>query len=140
MSATTTTMPPASILITTDSWTLPFWEAAKEERLVAPRCADCGRYRFPPTPFCPDCQSQAVEWPELPAEARVFSFSVVRGLPGMPELLMVPAVVEFEGIEHVHVVSNVIDAVPEDVEIGAALRLAFVDIADGWKMPVFRLT
>jgi len=27
-----------------------------------PRCAECGRFRLPPTPFCPHCQSTAVIW------------------------------------------------------------------------------
>ena len=139
MSSLSTTMPPESIHITTDDWTEPFWNAAKENRLVAPRCGECGTYRFPPTPFCPECQSQNTEWPELPDTAKVFSFSIVRGLPGMTDLTIVAAVVEFEGINNVHVVTDVIDAVAEDVEIGSELSVDFIDIADGWKLPVFRL-
>jgi len=138
MSADSTTMPPEEIRISTDSWTEPFWQAAREERLVAPRCNACGTFRFPPTPFCPNCQSQDVAWPELPAEASVFSYSIVRGLPGSPDLVLVPAVIEFEGIDHVHVVSNVVGADPDEVSIGDRVRVEYVDIADGWKLPVFR--
>ena len=57
----------------------------------------------------------------------------------MTDLTIVAAVVEFEGINNVHVVTDVIDAVAEDVEIGSELSVDFIDIADGWKLPVFRL-
>ena len=32
--------------------TEPFWAAAREHRLVVPRCTACGTYRFPPAAFC----------------------------------------------------------------------------------------
>ena len=139
MSTLTSTMPPEGIYITTDDWTEPFWQAAKERKLVAPKCGDCGSYRFPPTPFCPNCQSQNTEWPELPDTARIFSFSIVRGIPTVTENVILAVVVEFDGIQDVHVVSNVIDAVAEDVKIGDELSVDFIDIAEGWKLPVFRL-
>jgi uncharacterized protein len=47
-------------------------------------------------------------------------------------------VVEFANATGVHVVSNIVDALPEDVEIGQHLEVDFVEIADGWKLPVFR--
>ena len=38
-------------LLAVNHTTEPFWEAAKQRRLVAPQCADCGSFRMPPTPF-----------------------------------------------------------------------------------------
>jgi uncharacterized OB-fold protein len=138
MNPTATTTPPSAIRITTDGWTLPYWEAAKQEQLVAPQCRACGAFRFPPSPFCPRCRSQDTEWVPLSGRASVFSFSVVRGLPGQPELLLVPAVLELPDAPGIHLVSNVVGVVPEDVAIGMSVDVAFVDIADGWKLPVFR--
>jgi uncharacterized protein len=133
-----TTLPTESIQIVTDTWTEPYWQAAEEERLVAPRCAACGTFRFPPTPFCPECRFQLINWVTLSGRGKVFSYSVVRGLPSHPELTLVPVVVEFEDAPGVHMVTNVIDVDPDDVEVGMPLDVAFVDIADGWKLPVFR--
>ena len=132
------TLPPESIRITTDSWTEPFWLASRDERLVAPRCAACGAFRLPPTPFCPECQSQAVEWVELSGRATVFSYSIVRGLPEHPELTLVPVVLELAGAPGVHLLSNAVDVDPDVVRIGTTLEVGFVEIADGWKLPVFR--
>jgi hypothetical protein len=138
MTATSTTMPPESIRITTDVWTEPYWQAAKEERLVAPRCASCGAFRFPPTPFCPECRSQEIDWVTLSGRGSVFSYSVVRGLLGQPDLLLVPVVVEFDDAPGIHLVSNVVGVDPADVRIGMALDVGFVEISGGWKLPVFR--
>ena len=138
MSTLATTLPTESIHITTDGWTEPYWEAAKDGRLAAPRCRACGTFRFPPSPFCPECRSQDTEWVTLSGRASVFSFSVVRGLPGQPDLLLVPAVFDFTDAPRVHLVSNIIDVAPEDVTIGMPVDVVFIDIADGWKLPVFR--
>jgi uncharacterized protein len=134
-----TTLPPESIRITTDSWTEPFWQAAKEHRLVAPHCRSCGAYRFPPTPFCPECRSQDTEFVDLAGPLSVFSFSVVRGLPGLPDLLLVPVVVEAADAPRVHVVSNLVDVQPEAVHIGMPVVADFVTIGDGWELPIFRV-
>jgi uncharacterized OB-fold protein len=133
-----TVIPGEHVRITTDDHTRPFWEAAQQRRLVVPRCTDCGHFRLPPTPFCPICQSRHVEWIDLAGEATVYSFAVVHGFPGMPELILVPAVVELPDAPGARLVSNVIDIDPIDVTIGMTLMVDFSPIADGWLLPVFR--
>ncbi|MBV6756175.1 Zn-ribbon domain-containing OB-fold protein [Rhodococcus opacus] len=132
------TLPGEQIRITTDTATEPFWQAAKEERLVACQCADCGHFRMPPTPFCPECQSTEKNWPQLSGRATVYSYVVVHGFPGLPDITLVPIVVEFPDAGDARLVTNAVGVNPEDVQIGMELVVDFVDIADGWKLPVFR--
>lgn len=133
-----TTLPPESIRITTDSWTEPFWAAAKQGRLCAPRCRRCGRFRMPPTPFCPECQSQDIDWVTLPGRGTVFSYSVLRGLPASAESVLIPVVLELDDAPGVHLVSNLVGEDPDDVSIGMVVEADFLPIADGWRLPVFR--
>jgi len=133
-----TALPSEQIRITTDPITEPFWQAAKEGRLVAPRCAACGHFRLPPTPYCPECQSRDVEWVELSGRAEVYSFAVVHGFPGLPDITLVPVVVDLPDAPGARLVSNVIDIDPADVTIGMQLSVDFHPIADGWQLPVFR--
>ena len=91
--ALASTLPGQQVRIAVNKDTEPFWQAAKAGRLAAPQCADCGAFRLPPTPFCPACQSTAVNWVELSGDASVYSFAVVHGIPGTPELMLVAAVV-----------------------------------------------
>jgi len=133
-----TTMPGEHVRIAVNSHTEPFWQAAKERRLVAPQCAECGTFRLPPTPFCPKCQSKAVNWVQLSGEATVYSFAVIHGLPGMPDLTVVPVVVDLPDAPGARLVSNVVGIAPAEVTIGMRLRVDFSPLADGWMLPVFR--
>ncbi len=136
--ALATALPAGLVTISMDAVTEPFWLAARERRLTAPRCAACDTFRLPPTPYCPNCQSKAVDWPTLSGRGVVYSYTVVRGYPGRPDLLLVPAVVELPDAPGARLVTNVIDIDPADVHIGQALTVDFHPIADDWLLPVFR--
>ncbi|WP_433526117.1 Zn-ribbon domain-containing OB-fold protein [Nocardia pseudovaccinii] len=133
-----TALPSDFVAITTDSVTEPFWQAARQRRLVAPQCADCATFRLPPTPFCPECLSTAVDWPELSGRAIIYSFAVVHGFPGLPDVTLVPAVVDLPDAPGARLVTNVIDIEPEQVRIGMELIVDFHPISHGWLLPVFR--
>jgi uncharacterized protein len=137
-SPTAQVLPGDTVHITTDPYTEPFWQAAKEDKLTACQCGSCGHFRMPPTPFCPECQSTEINWPELSGRGTVYSFAVVHGFPGLPDLTLVPVVVDLDDAPGARLVTNVIDVIPDDVEIGMPIEVAFSPIADGWKLPVFR--
>jgi uncharacterized OB-fold protein len=94
---------------------------------------------MPPTPFCPQCQSTDVDWTLLSGRATVFSFAVVHGFPGLPDITMVPVVVDLEGAPGARLVSDVVGVGAEDVHIGMELEVFFSPIAGGWKLPLFRV-
>jgi uncharacterized OB-fold protein len=137
-SAPAEVLPGENVLITMNPTTEPFWQAAKESRLVAPQCANCGHFRLPPTPFCPECQSRDVTWVELSGRGVVFSFAVVHGFPGLPDITLVPVVVELPDAPGARLVSNVVGVPAGDVYIGMPLQVVFSPIADGWLLPVFQ--
>jgi uncharacterized OB-fold protein len=138
MTTRATVIPGDNVHITTNEHTRPFWEAAQQRRLAAPRCADCGAFRLPPTPFCPACQSTRVEWIELSGQANVYSFAVVHGFPGLPDLILVPAVLDLPDAPGARLISNVVDVDPAKVTIGMTVTVDFSPIADGWLLPIFR--
>jgi uncharacterized OB-fold protein len=131
-------LPGENVLISTDPYTEPFWQAAKEDRLVAPQCANCGHFRLPPTPFCPECQSMDVNWITLSGRAIVYSFAIVHGFPGLPDITLVPVVVDLPDAPGARLVSNVVDIDPDEVTIGMELDVTFTPIANGWRLPIFR--
>lgn len=133
-----TALPSETVHITTNPITEPFWQAAKERRLTAAQCADCDTFRMPPTPFCPECQSDAMQWPDLSGEATLYSFAVVHGFPGLPDVTLVSAVVDLPDAPGARLISNIIDIDPADVAIGMSLTVDFHPISDGWLLPVFR--
>ena len=40
----------------------PFWDGAKEGKLMLPRCRDCNRVHWYPRFLCPFCHSNNLEW------------------------------------------------------------------------------
>ena len=126
-----------------DSWTLPFWQAAHEHRLIAPRCDNCQTFRFPPGPFCFECQHQDVTHVELPGTGTVYTFTVARHAV-VPELAdhgpYVIAVIEPDGAPGIRMIANVLDSDPEAVRIGSRVEVVWDDVADDVTVPRFRLT
>lgn len=129
--------------LATDRWSEPFWAAAAEHRLVIPRCADCGRFQMPPSPFCPSCQSQAQDWVAVSGEGAIYSFTLITN-PPFPEAAAhvpyVPALVELDGAPGVRLVSAIVDAPLEEIAIGSPVTLVWQDLPDNVALPRFRLT
>jgi uncharacterized OB-fold protein len=138
--ATLLPVPGEHIKIVTDTWTEPFWAAGKEDRLVVATCAECKTHRMPPTPFCPKCQSQSVEWPELSGRGTVYSYSICHAspFPGRVEnMTYAPVIVELDDAPGIRLVSNLVNATLADLKIGLPVQVSWNPIQDGWKVPVF---
>ena len=132
--------PPELFKLSTDRWTQPFWDATTRHELVAACCAHCGRFRVPPTPFCPTCQSQALDWPRLSGRGTVYAYTVVERaiITGMESHLpYVPAVIELEGAPGARLISNVVDVQVHKVHVGMAVSLVWDDHASGVALPRF---
>ena len=113
-----------------------------EERLVAPRCTNCGTFRLPPPPICFVCQHRDVEWVELPGTGTVYSFTVVRH-PLRPDAQRVgartpPAIIELDGTQGAgaRMIANIIDCDVETLRIGDRVEIVWEHVSD--EMAVFR--
>ncbi len=116
-----------------------FWDAAAEGRLVAQRCAGCGRLRHPPRPMCPACSSLEVEIAELSGQGTLYSYAILHH-PQHPafEYPVIAALVDLE--EGIRLLSCLTDVSKDDVRIGMPVHAHFVPTADGPLIPVFRPT
>lgn len=127
------------IAITTNPDTEPFWDAARAHRLTACRCASCGHFRMPPSPYCPECQSRDKSWPTLPGTGTVFSFAICNKDPRTGEpYVYVPIVVDIDGAPGTRLNANISGCDAEDVHIGMAVTVDWTPIRDGWVLPNFR--
>jgi len=59
-----------------DPLTAPFWQAARQGRLVIQRCGACGALRWPPLAGCPECRSRDTTWDEVEPRGTIWSFVV----------------------------------------------------------------
>ena len=132
-------MRPAPLLTEDNAF---FWEASTAHRLVAQRCAECGRFRHPPRPMCPECNSLTVEIVELSGRGTIYSFSIIHHPPSpFFEYPVLAALVELE--EGIRMVSNLTDVDPATISgtslVGQAVEVTFVPTDGDAAVPVFRI-
>jgi uncharacterized OB-fold protein len=130
----------AGLIPTPTPDSIPFWEAAKEGRLVVQRCRACGDHYFYPRDHCPRCGSADVEWREASGRGRLVSYVINHRPmpPADPSVPQVIALVELE--EGVRMLTNVVDTPPDPdlLPLDAEVQVGFVARGDG-QLPVFRL-
>lgn len=119
--------------------TQPFWDKIRQRELWLPRCADSGKFFFPPRMFSP-FTGGPVEWTKASGKARLASFIVVhRPSPGYEE--EVPYIVALAELEEgPRMMTNLPGAAanPAALKIGAALTVTFEERGD-MVLPQFRL-
>lgn len=127
-----------------DASTQPFWDAALENRLTAPKCSNCGTFVLPPQPFCFVCQGQAFEWVDLPGTGTIYTYTVVRHplSPHLAEVVpYVSGVVELNGTQGAgaRLLLNITDADPDTVKIGDKVQIWFEPVSDTFHLPRARM-
>jgi uncharacterized protein len=123
-----------------DATTQPFWDAALQDRLVAPRCTNCGTFVLTPQPFCFSCRSQAFEWIQLPGTGTIYTFTVVRHplAPALADVVpYVSGIIELDGTQGAgaRMMLNITDCDPETVRIGDKVQIWFDKVSDTYAMP-----
>jgi uncharacterized OB-fold protein len=123
-----------------DATTQPFWDAALQGRLVAPRCTICGTFVLPPQPFCFNCQSQSFEWDALPGTGTIYTYTIVRHplSPALADVVpYVSGVVELDGTQGAgaRLLLNITGCDPETVKIGDKVEIWFDRVSDTLALP-----
>ena len=117
--------------------TRPFFDAAREHRLVLPRCPRDGFF-FYPRSRCPRCWRDDWEWQAASGRGEVHAFTVDRvgHDPALGPLApFAIAVVELE--EGPRMTAAVVDCDVDDLRVGMPLEVCFLDV-DGDALVQFR--
>ena len=114
-----------------------FWEGVDAGELRFQRCSACKQLRHPPGPMCPACRS--LDWDYIVSSGRGVVYShVTHHYPPMPQYGSPHNVVLVDLEEGVRFVSNLVDVASDDVEIGMTVGVSFVEVEDGYVLPLFR--
>jgi hypothetical protein len=118
-----------------------FWDSCRRQRLSFQACSDCEVPRHPPTPVCAHCHSLRSKWVPVSGRGEVYTFTVVHHAshPAVKDKLpYVGALITFDDLPGVRLVSNVTHCDPADVRIGMKLDLWWDDIGGDQHVPRFR--
>lgn len=118
-----------------------FWGFCARRELRFQRCGNCGRHRHPPSPICPSCRSERIDWTSAPSVAEIYSYTIVHyaSHPAVQEALPYNvAILSFPGLDDVRLISNVVDVPPEEIAVGLRVELTWEGPVDGYFLPRFR--
>ncbi|GIW41977.1 MAG: hypothetical protein KatS3mg076_2554 [Candidatus Binatia bacterium] len=115
----------------------PFWEGARQGKLLLQRDRRDGSVHWPPKP--PYWKGGVLEWFEASGRGRIYSYVVAHEpfLPAFRHLLpLVLVLVELE--EGPRLVGYMVGVKPEDVSFGMPVEVVFRRLTDRVVLPVWR--
>jgi hypothetical protein len=125
----------------TDELSQPFWDAAKQHRLVIQRCGECRYYNHPPRPVCERCSSQRLEFATVSGRGTIYTFTVMHqpSVAGFEdEVPYINIVVELDEQPMLFMVSNLPHAEKDKIRIGGRVEVRFEKRGLELVLPQFR--
>jgi uncharacterized OB-fold protein len=111
--------------------TEPYWEAAKEGKLLVKSCKDCGKPHYYPRGICPHCFSTNLEWKQAKGTGEVYTYSIMQAAKP-------PYVIAYVTLdEGVSMMTNIVDVDPASVKVGQKVKVVFKPMDNGNKLPCF---
>jgi len=122
-----------------DKWSGPFFEKAREGKLVAQRCNASGRFFFPPSPVSPVTRDGNWEWVELSGKGKIGSFVVMhqKYFPGFGDEVPYP-VIEVELSEGIRLLSSIVELGDRELSVGMPVEVVFDAVTDEVTLPKFK--
>lgn len=124
-----------------DDLSQPFWEAAKQQRLVVQRCRECGYFNHPPRPACDACQSQQLQFEPVSGRGTIYSFTVMHqpNIAGFEDQIpYINILVELEEQPLLFMVSNLPASDLDKIKIGGQVEVYFEEVDPDTTLPQFR--
>jgi uncharacterized OB-fold protein len=108
----------------------PFFDAAKQGKLILQRCPRDGFFFYPRT-RCPDCLEADWEWAEVSGRGTVYAFSVDRVGHDPAQRSRLPLVIAAVDLEEgPRLTTNIVGCAPEDVRVGLPVEVLFEDLGN----------
>jgi len=109
----------------------PFFDAAREGKLLLGKCSACKELHYYPRAVCPFCSSEKIQWVEAKGKGTLYSYSVMRRVA---EPYAIAYVTLDEGVT---MLTNMVDCDLDRLRIGDPVRLVFKAAEGGEMIPMF---
>ena len=122
-----------------DSDSAPYWEGAKDGKLMIQRCRNTGQTFLYSRQLVPGVDDSEVEWIEASGQGEVYSFTVARRPAGAAFLGDCPyVVVSVTLAEGARIMSNLVTDDVDAVKIGMPVHIFFDAVTDDLTIPKFK--
>ena len=122
-----------------DEITAPFFDGARDGRLMLQHCTACNEWSFPVRERCPHCFADKLEWRQSSGKGTLYTFAIMHQVMNPGFASSVPYnVCQVDLAEGVRMVSNVVGIPNAALRIGMALEVFFDDVGENVRIPKFR--
>ena len=122
-----------------DEVSAPFYDGARDGKLMLQHCTACGRWSFPVRERCPHCFAAALEWRPASGRGTLYTFAIMHQVMNPGFASSVPYnVSQIDLEEGVRMVSNIVGVPNDALRIGMQLEAFFDDVGEGVRVPKFR--
>ena len=122
-----------------DEISAPFFDGARDGKLMLQHCVSCGMWSFPVRERCPHCFAAALQWRQASGHGTLYTFTVMHQVMNPGFASAVPynvAQVDLE--EGVRMVSNIVVSPNDSLRVGMKLQAVFEAVGDNVSLPKFR--
>jgi uncharacterized protein len=121
-----------------DDASRPYWEAARQRRLVVQHCDACGRDQFPPDLICRYCQSDRLGFLDTAGRGVIYSFAVyMRSFMAGFDAPYVLALIDLDDHPGVRMMPNIVETPIPSISVGMPVEVTFEERGE-WFVPQFR--
>ena len=123
-----------------DEISAPFFNGAREGKLMLQHCTACGAWSFPVRERCPHCFAAKLEWRQASGRGTLYTFTIMHQVMNPGFASAVPYnVAQIDLEEGVRMTSNIVVGIPNDaLRVGMKLEAVFDDVGDNVRIPKFR--
>jgi uncharacterized protein len=122
-----------------DDISAPFFNGARQRKLMLQHCAGCGQWSFPVRERCPHCFAARLEWRAASGRGNLYTFAIMHQVMNPGFAADVPYnVSQIDLEEGVRMVANIIGVANERLRIGMPVEAVFEDVGEGVSIPKFR--
>ena len=141
------TMAPYGILPVGDDLTQPYWEGARQGKLLVQRCQTCRYYNHPPVYLCANCKDRdaSLAFEQVSGRGSVYTYYMAHdtSIVGFEDKAPYPVIiVELEEQPGLFIMSNLLncefDAFGSGIDIGMPVEVVFEKASDEIAMPQFQ--
>ena len=122
-----------------DDISAPFFDGAREGRLMLQHCAACARWSFPVRERCPHCLAGKLGWRAASGRGILYTFAIMHQVMNPGFAAEMPYnVSQIDLAEGVRMVANVVGIPNQQLRIGMAVEAVFEEVGAGVSIPKFR--
>jgi uncharacterized OB-fold protein len=119
----------------------PYWEGARDGKLMIPKCRACGRAFMYPRVLCPFCASREIDWIQASGRGRLYSFEIAHQILNKAFKVKTPVVLAMVELEEgPRLLTNLVDVEPDPTKLRCDIpvEVVFAKLTDQVSLPMFR--